>query len=198
MVLSGCILDSLGLSAGCTCLIFSKLATQNPTGQDFFFFSCCCKASSIIKEGSLILIWKHQCCQDLGFISSSAQRQICSLCNLDINSVKISHLSRKNLVYFQFPSIWCFPWVLQAEERIFWLHFFLVLKWKVLLDHLWLNAGFFPSMCGKDLFYSAGVKRGESDHCGKVLQLLPETVFLALTAVELGAMLLILLLKMSI
>jgi len=68
----------------------------------------------------------------------------------------------------------------------------------VLLDHLWLNAGFFPSMCGKDLFYSAGVKRGESDHCGNVLQLLPETVFLALTAVELGAMLLILLLKMSI
>lgn len=58
--------------------------------------------------------------------------------------------------------------------------FCLVLKLKVLLDHLWLNVGFFPSMCGKDLFYSAVVKRRESDHCGKVLQPLPEMVFLAL------------------
>lgn len=64
--------------------------------------------------------------------------------------------------------------------------FCLFLKLKVLLDHLWLNVGFFPSMCGKDLFYSAEVKQRESDHCGKVLQLLPEMVFLALMVVELG------------
>lgn len=36
-VLYSCILDSLGLSAGYTCLIFSKVATPNPTGQEFLF-----------------------------------------------------------------------------------------------------------------------------------------------------------------
>lgn len=88
---------------------------SSSTGQGIF--SGCCKTSSIIKENSLILIWKHQHCQELGFISSSAQRKICLLDNLDINGVKTSHLSREYLVYFQFPSIWCFLWVPQAEKK---------------------------------------------------------------------------------
>lgn len=42
----------------------------------------------------------------------------------------------------------------------------LVWKWKMPLDHLWLNAEFHTRMCGKDS-YSSGRKEGASGCCGK-------------------------------
>lgn len=106
-----------------------SIRTHKPSSFKIFihrtkYFSCWNRASSVIKEGPLILMWKHQHCQELGFIFNSVQRKICSLDNLDINVAENSHLTREYLIYFQLPSIWCFFCVLQtAEKTLVWLNF---------------------------------------------------------------------------
>lgn len=90
------------------------LSKSSSTGQNNF--SCCHRASSVIKEGPLILMWKHQHCQELGFIFNSVQRKICSLDNLDINVADNSPFTREYVIYCQFPSIWCFLCVPQTAK----------------------------------------------------------------------------------
>lgn len=91
------------------------LSKSSSTGQNTL--SCCHRASSVITEGPLILMQKHQHCQELGFIFNSVQKKICSLDNLDINVAENSHLTREYLIYFQFPSIWCFLCVPQTAKK---------------------------------------------------------------------------------